>query len=60
MKSPASAARREGVPGDREDLPDEDALLSWRTVSDGVYRAVIPTTFPVSRQLRDMEDFELR
>lgn len=53
-------ARREGVPGDREGFPEEDALLSREdSVSDGIYRAVISTTFPVSRQLRDVEDFEL-
>lgn len=48
------------MPGDREGFPEEDALLSREdSVSDGIYRAVIPTTFPVSRPLRDMEDFEL-
>lgn len=60
MKSPARGARRKGVPGDREDFPEKDTLLSREgSVSDGVCRAAIPTTFPVSRQLRDVEDLEL-
>lgn len=60
MKNPASDARREGVPGGREDFPEEDSLLPGEdSASGGICRAAIPVTFPVSRQLREEEVSEL-
>lgn len=38
------------MPGGREDFPEEDTSLSGEdSVSGGIYRAVVPITFPASR-----------